>query len=295
MNKRVCALFFLLCLSFGVLFVKMAELCDGNVSDVAASKNTVGVTVASSRGNIYDCKMRPLVNCDTVLKAAIKPCEESLSSIRVIVPESEIPSVYSTLSQGKIAVCASNAVFDEKNIKTAKTVVRYGENSLAPHITGYIDGDGNGVSGIEKCYNDILLSYSGTLKARCGAAASGKLLEGAEITFLKDGYMSAGGVELTVDRDIQKLCESALEKFDIDSGAVVVLDSATSEIRAMASTPSFDRNAPEKSLNDSSSPFLNRAITPYSVARFLKRLSPVPPWKTEFLQVTASSATVNTT
>lgn len=79
------------------------------------------MTVASSRGNIYDCKMRPLVNCDTVLKAAIKPCEESLSSIRVIVPESEIPSVYSTLSQGKIAVCASNAVFDEKNIKTAKT------------------------------------------------------------------------------------------------------------------------------------------------------------------------------
>ena len=29
MNKRVCALFFLLCLSFGVLFVKMAELCGG--------------------------------------------------------------------------------------------------------------------------------------------------------------------------------------------------------------------------------------------------------------------------
>ena len=57
MNKRVCALFFfLLCLSFGVLFVKMAELCGGNVSDVAASKNTVGVTVASSRGNIYDCE-----------------------------------------------------------------------------------------------------------------------------------------------------------------------------------------------------------------------------------------------
>lgn len=78
-------------------------------------QNTVGVTVASSRGNIYDCKMRPLVNCDTVLKAAIKPCEESLSSIRVIVPESEIPSVYSTLSQGKIAVCASNAVLTKKH------------------------------------------------------------------------------------------------------------------------------------------------------------------------------------
>ena len=77
-------------------------------------------------------------------------------------------------------------------------------------------------------------------------------------------------MELTVDRDIQKLCESALGKFDIDSGAVVVLDSATSEIRAMASTPSFDRNAPEKSLNDSSSPFLNRAITPYSVGSVFK-------------------------
>ena len=46
-----------MCLSFGVLFVKMAELCGGNVSDVAASKNTVGVTVASSRGNIYDLSL----------------------------------------------------------------------------------------------------------------------------------------------------------------------------------------------------------------------------------------------
>ena len=270
MSKRICFLFFLLCLSFGVLFVKIAGLCGGNVSDVAASKNTVGVTVASSRGNIYDCNMRQIVNCDTVLTAAIKPCEESLSSLKALVPENEIPSVYATLSQGKIAVCASNAVFDEKNIKTAQTAVRYGENSLAPHITGYVDGDGNGVSGIEKCYNNVLLSYSGTLKARCGAAASGKLLEGAEITFFKDGYMSAGGVELTVDRDIQKLCESALGEFGIDRGAVVVLDSATSEIRAMASAPTFDRNAPEKSLNDPSSPFLNRAVTPYSVGSVFK-------------------------
>ena len=57
MNKSsLCPVFFLLCLSFGVLFVKMAEICGGNVSDVAASKNTVGVTVASSRATFTTVK-----------------------------------------------------------------------------------------------------------------------------------------------------------------------------------------------------------------------------------------------
>ena len=54
-------------------------------------------------------------------------------------------------------------------------MVRYGENSLAPHITGYIDGDGNGVSGIEKCYNDILFVVFGNSEGKVRRGGFGEI------------------------------------------------------------------------------------------------------------------------
>ena len=33
---------------------------------------------------------------------------------------------------------------------------RYQEDQDAVHVIGYLDGDGNGVDGIEKAYNDYL-------------------------------------------------------------------------------------------------------------------------------------------
>lgn len=270
MHKRISSLFFLFSLVFGILFVKIAVLTESDLSETASAKNSISTIVSQTRGYIYDKNFEPLVNCDEKLIAAVKPSNDALQMLSCAVSVENQNAVLDSISNGKIAVCDSFTPFTEKNIKTVSTILRYGENSLAPHITGYIDIDNKGVSGIEKYYDTLLSSYSGTLKARCSVSASGRILEGAELEFAGKNYNNKGGVALTIDRNIQKIAENALKEFSIGTGAVVVLDAATSEIRAMASAPVFDRNAPELSLNDKDSPFLNRAITPYSVGSVFK-------------------------
>lgn len=41
-------------------------------------------------------------------------------------------------------------------VSVFKTRVRYTQNAIAPHITGYVDSAGNGVAGIEKAFDDVL-------------------------------------------------------------------------------------------------------------------------------------------
>ena len=69
-------------------------------------------------------------------------------------------------------------------------------------------------------------------------------MAGGEIKTVNDGYGTAAGLMLTVDKDIQTVCEKALSEFSIEKGAIVVLDVKTSEIKAMASAPRFNQNAP---------------------------------------------------
>lgn len=270
MQKRITVLFFVFSLVFGILFVKIATITESDIAETAAAKNSISTIVTNTRGYIYDRNFLPLVNCDEKLMTAIKPSNEVLQAIPSAVSEDKIEDVFNTVSSGKIAVCDGTSPLSEKNIKTVSAVIRYGENSLAPHITGYIDIDQKGVSGIEKYYDSVLSSFSGTLKARCSVSASGRVLDGAEIEFAGKNYNNKGGVALTLDREIQKASEDALKEFNINTGAVVVLDAQTSEIRAMASAPVFDRNAPELSLNAENSPFVNRAVTPYSVGSVFK-------------------------
>lgn len=270
MQKRISALFFLFSLIFGILFVKIAVITESDLSETASAKNNISAVVSQTRGYIYDCNFEPLVNCDEKLMAAVKPSNDALQILSCAVSSDDQNDVLDVISSGKIAVCDGAKPFTEKNVKTVSAILRYGENSLAPHITGYVDIDNKGVSGIEKYYDSILSSYSGTLKARCPVSASGRVLEGAELEFAGKNYNNKGGVALTIDRNIQKIAQDALQKFSIDAGAAVVLDAETSEIRAMASAPVFDRNAPELSLNDERAPFLNRAVTPYSVGSVFK-------------------------
>lgn len=270
MQKRITVLFFMFALVFGILFVKIATITQSDIAETASARNNISASVSNTRGYIYDCNFEPLVNCDTKLMAAVKPSPESLQVFPSVVSPEKQTDVLECIGNGKIAVCDGTLPFTEKNVKTVSAVVRYGENSLAPHITGYIDVDNKGVTGIEKYYDEILSSYSGSLKARCSVSASGRVLEGAELEFSGKNYNNHGGVALTLDRNIQKTAQDALSEFSIASGAVVVLDTKTSEIKAMASAPVFDRNLPELSLNDPGSPFLNRAITPYSVGSVFK-------------------------
>lgn len=274
MQKRVIVLFSLFALGFGLLCVQMLTVMgSAAVQSRAQASTSISAVVGTTRGYIYDCNMRPLVNCDTQLVAAVKPSVEALNEAGSVLVSEDKDTLYETVTSGKIAVAAASAPLETDNVQTVSRYVRYGENAPAPHVIGYTNADGDGVSGVEKSYNELLKSASGTLWARCGADALGRVLDGAALEIDADNYNSPTGVVLTLQYDIQRIAEEALEKFEVKAGAVVVLDTATSEIRAMASVPTFDRNDPAASLDASDAPFLNRAVTPYAVGSVFKSIT----------------------
>ena len=127
---------------------------------------------------------------------------------------------------------------------------------------GYSYGSVLGKSGIEKQYDFLLRGRDG--KQFRTVDVMGRKV--GEALVEDDPPVMGKNIVLTVDRDIQKLCEKALGR---RSGAVVVTKPSTGEILALVSYPSFDPNIFYDTGNtdafrqlslDTGYPFLNRTI-----------------------------------
>ena len=245
-----------------------------NISEntVQAGKSVSSKTIDLStlKGTIYDCNLNPITNAQSDLYIAAKPSGESVAKLREILIPEIFESVKERLSKGKpVAVRAEKTVEDNNDIKCIHVPKRYGNDSFACHITGYLNGEGVGVSGIEKAYNQLLSSETIIPKVRFSADANGRALMGEEIT-VEDNRIPQTGVVLTIDNDVQKIVETVLDNSGMECGAAVVMDIKNGAIRACVSRPAFDRNNIAASLNSENSPLINRAFLPFSVGSVFK-------------------------
>ena len=117
----------------------------------------------------------------------------------------------------------------DKSIKPEEKVYRiYPQKNLFSHIIGQIDDDNNGISGLEKSFNENLRKSKKPLK-------------------------------LTVDTDIQFLIREELIKyqeiFRSKGSAAILMNVNNGEILSMVSLPDFD---PNKRENITDVNFINR-------------------------------------
>src|SRR5215471_7071595 len=131
-----------------------------------------------------------------------------------------------------------------------------------PQFETYERGDIVGQSGVELYYNDILKGRDGSEKVLVNS-------KGKEVGKPKDASVPpipGQKLRLTVDLDLQKAAEQALEG---KNGAIVAMDPRNGEILAMVSRPTFDpnhfatrisRDEWNKLTNDPDHPLLNKAI-----------------------------------
>jgi cell division protein FtsI (penicillin-binding protein 3) len=149
------------------------------------------------------------------------------------IDELKLPGIYSERSQSR----------------------SYPEGSLAGNILGFVNADGVGSGGIELSLNDLL---AGTDGERIFAGGSSSNTSDQKIVSAIDGQ----NVQLTIDRDIQWLAQEAIaakvKESGAESGTVIVLNSKTGEIMAMATAPTFDPNNYSKALERNRG---NRALT----------------------------------
>ena len=152
----------------------------------------------------------------------------------------------------------------------------YPRDGFAAHLVGYVGevsendlktekyavynpGDVVGKSGVEASYDSILRGTDGSRNIVVNS-------HGKEVGQLGQELAIPGqDVRLTIDLDIQRVAERALEG---KTGAIVALDPHTGEILAMASRPTFDPNQFlhlsraywSSIVNDQDHPMMNKTI-----------------------------------
>jgi penicillin-binding protein 2 len=150
---------------------------------------------------------------------------------------------------------------------TPRTVV------AAQHVVGYVSRGAEGathsgevgVDGLEATFDwvlgsgdagEVMLSVDGRGECMAGLGAWAS-------------HQSArGSVSTTIDLPLQQVAEAALKAAGKGTtagaaGAVVVLDVATGQVLAMASTPTYDAQNLTGAMSSPGAPLLNRAVRPY--------------------------------
>ncbi|MFE4970258.1 peptidoglycan D,D-transpeptidase FtsI family protein, partial [Streptomyces sp. NPDC056660] len=117
----------------------------------------------------------------------------------------------------------------------------YPNGDLAAGILGWVNADGKGGGGIEQQLDKQLTGKDGKIRY---AQSGGREVPTAGST--ETPAVPGADVELTIDRDIQWAAQNAIteqvEKSKADRGYVVVQDTRTGQILAMANSPGFDPN-----------------------------------------------------
>ena len=274
MHNRVAALFFSLMVIFGILILNIFFIgIDLKISEAAQVVNKKSITLDTSRGMIYDCNMQKIVNTNNYNQTICLPLSENVNKVFPYLANDEKTKFYSNLAEGKISILSLNNEFDDDTIKTITLSRRYLDTQPCVHLIGHLDSEGKGAMGLEKAYNSYLSQNSGTMKARWSVNALGHVIYGEKLEFVGENYLSPSGIQLTIDLDIQKIAESVLLENNVQKGAVVIMNAHTSEILASASIPIFNPNDLAKSINDENSPFINRAMSAYSVGSIFKPIT----------------------
>lgn len=262
MQKRCILLFVVLNLLFSLAAIRICSVILGVSTDAADTQSSITIEIGQSRGTIYDCNGEPLTDTTYIYKAAVPPSADAIAAVSGYLNDTQRRRL-----QDGYPVCVTvDERFHHENIRVFKVSQRYGDQPLASHLIGYTDGDGAGVCGIEKSYEDLL--QGGSLSVRFQQDAHGNILSGIEPELIQEGQ-SPGSVTLTIDKNIQLAAQQAAEKY-LPKGAVVVLENSTGKIRAMASTPTFDPGNVQADLDSAQAPFINRALAAYNTGSVFK-------------------------
>ncbi len=117
----------------------------------------------------------------------------------------------------------------------------YPNGDLAAGILGWVNAEGRGGGGIEQELDKQLSGKDGKIRY---AQAGGR--EVPTVGSTETPAVPGSDVELTIDRDIQWAAQNAIteqvKKSRADRGYVIVQDTRTGQVLAMANSPGFDPN-----------------------------------------------------
>ena len=237
------------------------------VTEVSVKQGQYHLHIPLSAGMIYDSDFVPLNQSEEEILAVVNPTPQAMASIFTKLRDRD--AVNAQLQERSPFVCELN----EDARSTADLYILHGRRKKkgilpAQHLLGYRQ---NGVptAGLELAFADWLTACDTFADVTFTVSGVGEVLAGAEQSMICSGQ-SGGGIVTTLNADIQQIAENALQQISPAAGAAVVMECSTGNIAACASTPVYDPDALAGSLDRDDAPFLNRALSAYSVGSVFK-------------------------
>lgn len=228
------------------------------LQEKAIDQWTREIPVVAARGIIIDRNGVVLAsNSDTysvfVRKKAVTDMAKVVDSL------SEILEIDRNYVENRLTTTVSSEVTVKKQVEKSKidallnlnlTGVYYSRdnsrvypyNRFLSSVLGFTSSDGKGQSGLELYYDKYLSGINGEILYETD-------IVGVEIDGGKASYVPATdglNIKLTIDYDVQQLCETAMSKaieiHNAKSAQMIVLNPKTGEVLALCTMPSYDLN-----------------------------------------------------
>lgn len=267
-GRRVLALYGVMLTCFFVVVCRLYWLAQNQTYAARArAQSQVTLALPAPRGGFYDCRNRPLTGLHQTWQAVCIPGQDSYGRLyRYAGPEQQA-LLYQQRNARRPFLVELEQDLSQQGVCCFPVTQRYGAAPLACHLLGYLDGEEQGVAGLEAALESVLSAPGAQDEIRCQVDARGRLLEDT----LPQRHRTKGGagVRLSISRPVQRTVEAVAGEM-MSSGCVLVLDVATAKVRASVSLPAFDPNHVAASLGQPNSPLVNRALQAYAVGSVFK-------------------------
>ena len=274
MQWRIVGVFVVMLTIASGLMVRLYALSmNVGLEQAAQSQSAYTLQITTTRGQIYDRNLQPLTDTEQRNYLAVLPTDDAVQACAEQITGTSRRLALDAAAQGTPFVLPledGQKVYaaDVENFTVSSRLPHDPSEQLAVHLLGYLDGEGNGVSGIEQAYNDRLAAAGEQVTVRCQVDALGRPMENGTMQVEGSSRPPQQGVILTIDKRMQQAVEQVGEQ--IDQGAIVVMDVHTGAITASASFPQYDPYHLETALEDAGQPLINRALLPYCVGSSFK-------------------------
>jgi len=217
---------------------------------IAESQNSARIEIPAERGGIYDRQGRPMALDSQEFRVYLAPGETpdpdraaaTISRVLGLSPAEE--RRLRRARSGWVAVPRSISVEERDRLRAAvrrglhfeRLADRvYPQGDLARPVLGALRPEGTGATGLEMALDSLLRGEAGSTLARRDARGGRYRLPDARLTPPDPGH----DVRLTLDAELQRLAEDALERGLRETGAsggdLLMLDPRTGGILALAS------------------------------------------------------------
>lgn len=240
-----------------------------NLSTKAQSLHTTNVTLTAKRGTIFDRNGNVLatsVECRTIYcnpkEVTNKPaCAQELANALGGTADDYLSTlsqdttfayvqrrVDTDVAQDLLSALSEDGITGVYALTDVKRVYPYG--AVGGQVLGFVDTDGNGITGLELQYDDVLKGTDGEMlmeRGRDGQPVAGGASQIHEAT---DGEDIITSLDINIQQVAETQLAQAVEDVKGESGNAMVTDPKTGEILAACSTPYADLTNPSSITND---------------------------------------------